>query len=255
MNKPSHEQVHHSSALLTDKVILVTGASDGIGREAALSFAKLGAHVVLLARRQDKLEALYDEIEQTTNTRPIIYPYDLNTLDANIAREMAYAIEQEFGRLDGLLLNASLLGSKMSIAQYPEKDWVDVMNVNVNSSFYLTQAMLPLICASEQGRIIFTTSSVGRQGRSHWGAYAVSKFATEGLMQTLASELGNTTDVRTFAINPGGTRTTMRASAYPGENPSDVPHPEVHMPLYRFLMSNDSQPFNGLSLDAADYLL
>lgn len=255
MNHPALTDINAlEPGSLKDKVILITGAGDGIGKSAALDFAAQGANVVLLGRTQSKLEAVYDDIEKHTKTRPIIFPYDLNTLDLSVAKEMAYAIEQEFGRLDGLLLNASQLGSKMSIAQYPEQDWVDVMNVNVNSSFYLTQAMLPLLQASDAGRVIYTTSSVGRQGRGYWGAYAVSKFATEGLMETLADELGETTNVRTFAINPGGTRTAMRASAYPGENPKDVPAAEAHMPLYRYLMADASQSLNGLSLNARDYL-
>ena len=243
-----------SQHCLTNKTILITGAGDGIGKAAAIDFADQGANVILVGRSQEKLEAVYDQIEQATQTKPIIFPYDLNTLNPDIAREMTYAIEQEFGCLDGILFNASLLGSKMSIAQYPDQDWHDVINVNVNSSFYLTKAMLPLLEASSAGRILFTTSSVGRQGRAYWGAYAVSKFATEGLMQTLADELGRTTAIRTFAINPGATRTNMRASAYPGENPSSVPEPRQHMPIYRFLMSDAAQEFNGLSLNAHDYL-
>ncbi len=239
---------------LANKTILVTGAGDGIGKAAALDFAQHGANVVLVGRTQAKLEAVYDEIDQNTKTKPVIFPYDLNTLNPDIAREMAYAIEQEYGALDGVLFNASLLGSKMSIAQYPDQDWLDVMNVNVNSSFYLTKALMPLLEASKAGRIVFTTSSVGRQGRAYWGAYAVSKFATEGLMQTLADELGRISAIRTFAVNPGATRTNMRASAYPGENPGSVPEPRQHMPLYRFLMSEASQGFNGISIDAHDYL-
>lgn len=255
MQTITKDQIHQLPAeALQGKVILITGAGDGIGRAAALDFAAAGANLILLGRSQDKLEAVYDQIEADTNTRPIIFPYDLNTLSPDVAREMAYAIEQEYGRLDGVVLNASILGSKMSIEQYPEQQWLDVMNTNVNSAFYLVRAFLPLLKAADQGRILFTTSSVGRQGRAYWGAYAVSKFATEGLMQTLADELGNISNVRTFAINPGGTRTAMRASAYPGEDPSDVPAPEAHMPLYRFLMSDQSEPFNGLSVDAYDYL-
>lgn len=255
MTQPTIQQLNSlTDDCLAGNVILVTGASDGIGKAAAIDFARHGADVVLIARNQEKLESVYDEIESTTKTKPIIFPYDLNTLEPDIAREMAFSIEQEFGRLDGVLFNASLLGSKMSIAQYPEQQWLDVMNTNVNSSFYLTKAMLPLLEASDSGRLVFTTSSVGRKGRAYWGAYAVSKFATEGLMETLADELGNISNVRTFAINPGGTRTAMRASAYPGENPSEVPEPINHMPLYRFLMSAESQGFNGLSLNAYDYL-
>ncbi|MBU2862754.1 YciK family oxidoreductase [Reinekea forsetii] len=256
MTQPTQQSIEQANKpdSLKGKTLLITGASDGIGKAAALDFARHGANIILLARNQDKLEQVYDQIESETNTQPIIFPYDLNVLSLEVAKEMTYAIEQEFGSLDGILHNASLLGSKMSISQYPENEWNEVINVNLNSAFLLTQAMLPLIEASNSGRIVFTTSSVGRQGRAFWGAYGVSKFATEGLMQTLAAELGNQTNIRTFAINPGGTRTNMRASAYPGEHPESVPAPEAHMPLYRYLFSVHSQVHNGLSIDAADYL-
>lgn len=256
MSQPSKETISqfHCENCLQDRVILITGASEGIGKQAALEFARQGAHVVLIARNQEKLEAVYDEIENSTQTRPIIFPYDLNTLNPDIAREMAYAIEQEYGRLDGVLFNASALGSKMSIAQYPEQQWLDVINTNLNSAFYLTKAMLPLLEAAPAGRMLFTTSSVGRKGRAFWGAYAVSKFATEGLMETLADELKATSKVRVFAVNPGGTRTAMRASAYPGENPESVPAPSAHMPLYCYLMSDASDDCHGASIDAYNYL-
>lgn len=243
-----------SADALKNRVILVTGAGDGIGKAAALDFARAGAYIVLIGRTQSKLEAVYDQIEEETDTQPIILPVDLAELTIENARELAYGIEQNYGRLDGVLLNASLLGTKMSIAQYPADIWDKVMQVNVNSCFYLTQALLPLLNAAEHGRLIFTTSSVGRQGRAYWGAYAVSKFATEGLMQTLADELKNISSVRTHCINPGGTRTAMRAQAYPGEDPASVPAPEEHMPLYRYLMSEFSQDWHGLSVDARDFL-
>lgn len=239
---------------LSGQVILVTGAGDGIGKAAALDFARAGAHVVLVGRTQDKLEAVYDQIEETTDTRPILLPVDLAAINIDNARELAYGIDQTYGRLDGVLLNASVLGDKMSIAQYPPKSWDTVMQVNVNSSFYLTQALLPMLEAAENGRLIYTTSSVGRKGRAYWGAYAVSKFATEGLMQTLADELENISRVRVHCINPGGTRTAMRAAAYPGEDPATVPAPEAHMPFYRYLMSAHSQAFHGISWDARDFL-
>lgn len=253
--RPTAEEVANTPGnCLANKVILITGAGDGIGRAAAIDFAQAGAHVVLLGRTQQKLEAVYDQIEQTTDTKPIILPFDLSKLSFQAAQEISHAIEQHYGRLDGVLFNASILGSKMSIAQYPEKQWSDVMQVNVNSAFYLTRSLLPMLETAENGRVVYTTSSVGRKGRAFWGAYAVSKFATEGLMETLADELGPTTDIRTFAINPGGTRTSMRASAYPGEHPDSVPEPQAHMPLYRFLFSNAAQPYNGLSINAYDFL-
>lgn len=232
----------------------MTGAGDGIGRAMALDFARAGAHLILIGRTQEKLEAVYDKIEAETDTRPILLPIDLADISADNARELAHGIEQNYGRLDGVLLNASLLGDKMSIQQYSPTVWRKVMQVNLDSSFYLAQALLPLLMASDQGRLIFTTSSVGRQGRGYWGAYAVSKFATEGLMQTLADEVGTVSPLRVHCINPGGTRTAMRATAYPAEDPSEVPAPEVHTPFYRYLMSRHSQAYNGLSWDARDYL-
>lgn len=243
-----------NTAALADRVIVVTGAGDGIGKAAALDFASAGAHVVLIGRTQDKLEAVYDQIEANTRTEPLILPLDLNELTTESAQELAHGIEQTYGRLDGLLLNASLLGDKMSISQYPPRVWETVINVNLNSAFHLTQALLPLLEAAPNGRIIYSTSSVGRQGRAYWGAYAVSKFATEGLMQTLADELQTVSRVRVHCINPGGTRTAMRARAYPAEDPQTVPAPGVHMPLYRYLFSPFSQPFNGISWDARDFL-
>lgn len=239
---------------LAGQVIIVTGAGDGIGKAAALDFASAGAHVVLIGRTQEKLEAVYDQIEANTQTEPIILPLDLNELTTESAQELAHGIEQTYDRLDGLLLNASVLGDKMSIAQYPPKVWNTVINVNLNSAFYMTQALLPLLETSPNGRIVYTTSSVGRESRAYWGAYAVSKFATEGLMQTLADELQNISRVRVHCINPGGTRTGMRAKAYPGEDPQTVPAPEVHMPLYRYLLSPLSQGYNGISWDARDFL-
>jgi len=251
---PEQLQQAQTHDALEGQVIAITGAGDGIGKAAALDFASAGANVVLVGRTQAKLEAVYDQIEANTRTRPIILPLDLNELTIDAARQLAHGIEDTYGRLDGLLLNASLLGDKMSIAQYPAKTWDRVIQVNLNSAFYLTQALLPLLEAAPKGRVVYTTSSVGRQGRAYWGAYAVSKFATEGLMQTLANELENISDVRVHCINPGGTRTAMRAKAYPGEDPMTVPAPEAHMPLYRFLLSPLSQSFNGVSWDARDFI-
>lgn len=256
MTRPSFEEIQLSATenSFRDKVILITGASDGIGKAAALEFSQLGAHVILLARNQDKLGEVFDQIESESDTRPIILPCDLSQLTHENAKEMAYAIEQEYGRLDAIIHNASVLGSKMSIAQYPPAQWLEVMNINLNSAFFLTQALLPLLEASPCGRIIFTSSSVGRKGRAYWGAYAVSKFATEGFMETLADELKATSDIKVFAVNPGGTRTPMRAKAYPGEDPATVPAPEEHMPLYRYLLSENSSAWHGCSLDARDFL-
>ncbi len=237
--------------LLKDKIILVTGAGDGIGKAAALSFAKHGATVILLGRTTAKLEKVYDQIEKNKWPQPAIIPLNLEGAVEKDYIEVANSIHNAFGRLDGILHNASLLGSMTSLEQYEVPVWEKVMQVNVNSAFTLTKTFMPLLKASRNPSIIFTTSSVGRKGRAFWGAYAVSKFATEGLMQVLASENDESEPkIRVNCINPGATRTNMRADAYPAENPMNNPAPEEIMPLYLYLMGNDSLEVTGQSLDA-----
>lgn len=239
-----------SSKLLEDRVILVTGAGDGIGRAAARAFAAHGATTILLGKTQGKLEQVYDEIVAGGDPEPLILPLDLQYLTPDSARELADTIEQELGRLDGLLHNAALLGSMTAIADYSPDRWQQVMQVNVHAAFLLTQALLPLLKQAPDASIVFTTSSVGRQGRAFWGAYAISKFAVEGLVQTLAQELDQVSPVRVNAINPGATRTRMRATAYPGENPETRPTADSLMPLWLYLMGPDSTGVTGRSFDA-----
>ena len=236
--------------LLQDKVIMVTGAGDGIGKAAALSFARLGATVVLLGRTVEKLEQVYDQIEAEGGSQPAIVPLNLESASHVEYKQIAETIEQEFGRLDGLLLNAAILGDIRPLEFYPMELFEKVMQTNVNAQFMLVRTLLPQLRQSEQGSIIFTTSSVGRVGRANWGAYAISKFAVEGMMQTLADELKDTSAIKVNCINPGATRTQMRASAYPAEEPASVCPPEAIMPLYNFLMGPDSAGVTGQSLDA-----
>jgi NAD(P)-dependent dehydrogenase (short-subunit alcohol dehydrogenase family) len=236
--------------LLQDRIIIVTGAGAGIGRAAALAYAALGDTVVLAGRTLEKLEQVYDEIEAAGHPQPAIVPLNLESATEHEYQELANTLEQEFGHLDGLLHNASLLGLRTPIESYDPVVWNQVMQVNVNASFMLTQALIPLLNASQDASIVFTTSSVGRTGKAYWGAYGVSKFATEGLAQILAQELENTSNTRVNCINPGATRTQMRASAYPAENPGTNPTPEQIMPLYLYLMGPDSKTINGQSLDA-----
>ncbi len=237
--------------LLKDKVILITGAGDGIGKAAALTYAKHGATVILLGRTIAKLEKVYDEIEKNKWPQPAIIPLNMEGAVEKDYQEVANSIEKAFGRLDGLLHNASLLGSLTSLDQYEVDVWTRVMQVNVNAPFIMTKAFLPLLQAAPAASIIFTSSSVGRKGRAFWGAYSVSKFATEGLMQVLADELDNPeSHIRVNCINPGATRTNMRADAYPAENPMNNPAPESIMPLYLYLMGHDSLKINGQTMDA-----
>lgn len=236
--------------LLRDKVILVTGAGDGIGRAAAQAFAAHGATLVLLGRSLDKLEAVYDAIEAAGGTQPALFPLDLATATEQDCQQLSTALEQTFGRLDGLLHNASLLGERRPIASTSWTSWQEVMQVNVNAAFLLTRALLPLLERAPQASVVFTSSGVGRRGRAYWGAYAVSKFATEGLMQVLADELENTSRVRANSLNPGATNTAMRRSAYPAEEPTRNPSPEDILPAYLYLMGDDSIGVTGQALDA-----
>ncbi|WP_370280152.1 YciK family oxidoreductase [Pontibacterium sp.] len=236
--------------LLEGRIILVTGAGDGIGRAAAKTYAAHGATVVLLGRTLEKLESLYDEIEAAGYPQPAIVPLNLESATEHEYMELANTLEQEFGRLDGLLNNAGSLGVRTAIETYDPTIWTQVMQVNVNAAFMLTQALLPLLQESDDASVIFTSSGVGRKGRAYWGAYAVSKFATEGLMQVMADELENTSPIRVNCINPGATRTQMRVTAYPGEPPQTNPTPEEIMPVYLYLMGEDSKEVNGQSLNA-----
>lgn len=236
--------------LLQDRIILVTGAGDGIGRAAAIAFAAHGATVVLLGRTLEKLEAVYDEIEAAGYPQPAIVPLNLDSASEHDYIELSNKLHDEFGHLDGVLHNASLLGQRTPLENYDPITWDQVMRVNVHAPFLMTQTLLPLLHQSSDASVVFTSSGVGRKGRAYWGAYAVSKFATEGMMEVLADELENTPNIRVNAINPGATRTQMRAYAYPAEPPEVNPEPAEIMPLYLYLMGPDSKSVNGQSMDA-----
>lgn len=234
---------------LNGKVILVTGAGDGIGRQAALSYAQHGATVILLGRTVEKLEQISDEIVAAGYPQPIIIPLNLLGATKQHYRDMAASIEQQCGRLDGVLHNAGLLGVLSPFEQIEQEIYNDVMQVNVTAPLLMTQALLPLLLKSDDGRIIFTSSTVGHVGRAYWGAYAISKFATEGMMQVLGDELSNTS-VNVNAINPGATRTNMRASAFPAEAPQKLKTPKEIMPLYLYLMAPEGKGINQQCIDA-----
>lgn len=239
--------------LFTDRTILVTGAGSGIGRACTLSLLAHGANVVMLSRDRRKLENLYDEAEQSWPGRSFIQPIDLSRAGTDDYAAIAASVERQFPALDGLVHNAAVLGPRSPIEFYPERQWREAMQVNVTAAFLLTQCLLPSLAKSADARILFTASSVGREGRAWWGAYAVSKFAVEGLMQTLAAEVGTTTSIRVNSLNPGGTRTAMRAAAFPGENPDTLPTPESLMPVYLYLLGPDGRDLHGQALDVRDF--
>lgn len=234
---------------LAGRLILITGAGDGIGKAAANTYARAGATVILVGRTQSKLEALYDDIVAAGWPEPIIHPLDFATASPEDFALLGDTLLSQFGPLHGLLHNASVLGGLGPIQFTAPEIWHKIMQVNVNAAFLLTRAVLPAMQQAEDARILLTSSSVGRRGRAYWGAYAVSKFATEGLMQVLAEELQDTTQIRVNSINPGATRTEMRRAAYPAEDPSTLPTPESLMPAYLYLMLPASQSLHGQALD------
>ena len=235
--------------LLQGRIILVTGASDGIGREAAQTYARYGATVILLGRNEEKLRQVARTIADENGTQPQWFTLDLLTCTSEECHQLAQRIAAHFSRLDGVLHNAGLLGDICPMSEQNPQVWQDVMQVNVNATFMLTQALLPLLLKSDAGSLVFTSSSVGRPGRANWGAYATSKFATEGMMQVLADEYQNR-HLRVNCINPGGTRTGMRASAFPTEDPQKLKTPADIMPLYLWLMGDDSRRKTGMTFDA-----
>ena len=242
-----HYQPH--TDLLKQRIILVTGAGDGIGREAALTYARFGARPVLLGRTAGKLQDVKQRIMQETGTQAHIVVCDMLTASSAAFFQLADDLMRVVPHLDGVLHNAGLLGDMAPMTAQSPDVWQQVMQVNVNATFMLTQALMPLLLKADSPSLVFTSSSVGRAGRANWGAYSVSKFATEGMMQVLAEEYRQQ-KLRVNCINPGGTRTAMRAAAFPAEDPQKLQTPADIMPLYLYLMGDDSRRKTGLSFDA-----
>jgi len=240
----------YSDDILRDRIVLITGSSDGIGKALALEVARLGATVILHGRNAAKLEKVYDAIEAIDGAqKPSIAVLDLASANAESYTTLAKSVEDEYGRLDGLVHNAGILGDRFSIEQYDAVQWQRVMHVNVTSTFALTQVFLPLLQQSEDASVIFTSSGVGRTGKAFWGAYAVSKFATEGFSQVLADEHRHS-GLRANCINPGATRTNMRLAAYPAEDRDLLKTPEEILASYIYLLGPDSKGVTGESFDA-----
>jgi len=235
---------------LKEKVILITGASDGIGKEAAKTFSSFGAETILIGKNQKKLEETYKEINDLGYVNPMLHEMNLLKSKETDYMEVISAVENEYGRLDGLLCNAGILGSKTTLSQYKYETWKEVNKVNLDSSFLMAKHSLPLMKKQENASIIFTSSGVGRVGRAYWGAYSISKFGIESLTQIFSDELETTSNIRVNCINPGATQTSMRKEAYPAEDPNNLAKPSEIMNAYLYLMSDESLGFSGKSIDA-----
>ena len=239
-----------SSSELAGKTILVTGANRGIGEAVALSCAQHGAEVLLLGRDEASLTRVYDQIVDLGCPTPGIIPLDLATRDNALYDTLADELSGANVALDGLVHNASVLGERRALAQTSPASWDEVLQVNMTAVFLLTRALMPLLEAAPAASVVLTSSGVGRRGKAYWGAYAVSKFATEGYMQVLADELGATSSVRVNSLNPGAVNTGMRRAAYPGEPPDTNLLPDALSDRWLYLLSDVSREVHGQTLSA-----
>lgn len=245
--------------LLRDRVVLITGATGGLGAAISRACSLHGASVVLLARRERVLNKLYDELDPGSDSTgtiekaprgnaPVICPMDLAAASPNDFESLRDSLNQEFGRLDAIVHAAALLGNLTSVEQQEPLEWARVMQVNLHAPWLLTRALLPLLRQSRDASVVFMSDAVGRKGRAYWGAYGVSKFGVEGLVQILADELERNTRIRVNAFNPGPSRTTLRSSAYPAEDPATLAKPAAAAPSVLYLLGPDSHGISGQSL-------
>lgn len=231
--------------ILANRVILVTGAADGLGAAVASACAAHGATVIISDKDEAQLEPLYDAIATQGGPEPALLPLDLEGGDEPVFAAVEATIAHEFGRLDGLAHCAAFAPFLSRIDDYDATEWDRVLRINLRAPFLLTQACLPLLRQAQDASIVFTSDRVGRQGLAYWGAFAVAKFGIEGLMQTLAEETRDQGQLRVNSLDPGIIRTGLRARLYPGENPMDLPPPESIANLYLYLLGPASRMITG----------
>jgi NAD(P)-dependent dehydrogenase (short-subunit alcohol dehydrogenase family) len=233
--------------VLRDKVVVITGASRGLGKALVLACAKEGAVLVVNSRNEDSLRPVAEEAEEV-GAEVLVIPGDVSvgTEVENLADETI----QRFGRVDVLVNNAGLLGPRVPIEEYPEDEWRRVLDANLTAPFLLSKAVIPHM--PEGGSIINVTSGVSVEGRAEWGAYSVSKFGVEGLTQILAAELEDH-GIRVNSVDPGGMRTEMRAAAYPDEDPTTRITPEENTTVFLYLASDESRGVTGERFKAQEF--
>jgi NAD(P)-dependent dehydrogenase (short-subunit alcohol dehydrogenase family) len=208
--------------LLKNKNILITGATDGIGAQISKLYSSHGANIILLGRNEEKLNKIYDDIIENKNTKPLILECDLNQISDNGAKEIAKAISDEYGVLHGLIHNAAELGKLTSLENYSLDDWDKLMRVNLTAPFLLTKYLLPSLKEADNGRVILTSSGVAHKGRAFWGAYSISKAALKTMQEIFSEEFEDSSSIKFFSFDPGATRTKMRSTAYPAEDPNNL---------------------------------
>ena len=226
---------------LSGRTILITGATDGIGKVLAIEFSKLGSNIILLGRNSSKLDKVYDQLDNSlTSQKHLIVQADLGLLNNDSAHEILHAIAEEFTSLDGIIHNAAILGTMTTLEDYELSRWDEVLNVNLRAPFLLTKTLKTILETSTLPRIIFTSSGVANMGRAFWGAYSVSKFGLKGLAEIFANELETTSSIKVFNFDPGATQTKMRASARPAENPNSLKTPNDLVNCYLWFFSEES---------------
>ena len=226
---------------LSGRTILITGATDGIGKVLAIEFSKLGSNIILLGRNSSKLDKVYDQLDNSLSSQKhLILEADLGLLNNESAHEILHAIAEEFTSLDGIIHNAAILGTMTTLEDYELSRWDEVLNVNLRAPFLLTKTLKTILETSTLPRIIFTSSGVANMGRAFWGAYSVSKFGLKGLAEIFANELETTSSIKVFNFDPGATQTKMRASARPAENPNSLKTPNDLVNCYLWFFSEES---------------
>jgi NAD(P)-dependent dehydrogenase (short-subunit alcohol dehydrogenase family) len=236
--------------LLAGRAVLITGAGSGLGRALAIECARAGASVILSGRSQPKVERVYDEIEAMGAPQPAIAMLDLATATAVDYDNLAKTIDSEFGKLDGVVHAAGLLGDRTPLEQYDVPTWCKVLHVNLTAPFILTQVLLPNLRKSADASVIFVSSGVVKNQRPFWGAYAVAKSGLESVRSMLSQELDGEPNIRVNSVNPGRMRTAMRAAAYPAEDPNTVPTPASVSGPFVYLLSARGRGIDGQYIEA-----
>jgi len=244
------KQFMPDAGLLAGRVILVTGAGSGLGRALSVACARAGANVILCGRNGAKLERVYDEIEGIQAPQPAIAVLDLAAATAADYDNLAATIGGEFGKLDGIVHAAGLLGDRTPLEQYDVPTWCRVLHVNLTAPFILTQVMLPALRKSADASVIFVSSGVVKNQRPFWGAYAVAKSGLESVRSMFSQELEGEPNIRVNSVNPGRMRTAMRAAAYPAEDPNTLPAPESVTGTFLYLLSPKSRGIDGQYIEA-----